>query len=480
VSRRKPGFVDEYSDWVKLIDVVEGLAIATEIPICAKCSVPGIEGAVTLDTQIQIHPSLIEDLGIQQRITLRREFSDFHHGTSGTVEVTFLANENGIPVLSNNEAKWEPTDNNSGSPGLRLNDGRRVEQKTFSRGGQVCVDGILVAGCPGRTREIRSLGEHAPGFYLSGPFVLDARGDVKPDLTPARTPPRWGTETNRSWQRLSDIAKRAEGSIWEEVLQHVPAKLSNLDFWRFLALYNGDILSVSAGELWQHLPIPFTTAAGEIYWQSFDTIPELHPVRVDNKIRLRTVDSNLLGPNEAILGWSANNYRHHLMSSCKLAVALLCVASPRGEDVALRAMQPANRAEDLRQYLLGTIASRLALRFQSEYENLVAMYSSQGIINRQHPLIQEVIRARYNAKPSQLTEFARGAVYALSDQKNLVSLERGSITRHLKWLASKYSEVDWSRWRDEYKPPYCVLLKSGKVLTIQDTDFAGWLDEPLP
>lgn len=106
-GRRKPTFLDEFEDNVKLLEVVEGYALACEFPIELKCTIPEIEGAATVPPEFEAPRTSIEDVsGLKKFKTLTESFSDIHPLLNGCLTASFILDDNDQLTLSNSEANW--------------------------------------------------------------------------------------------------------------------------------------------------------------------------------------------------------------------------------------------------------------------------------------------------------------------------------------------------------------------------------------
>ena len=49
-----------------------------------------------------------------------------------------------------------------------------------------------------------------------------------------------------------------------------------------------------------------------------------------------------------------------------------------------------------------------------------------------------------------------------------------AVTRYMKYIAHKYFEIDWAKYRCELKPPYQIWLKNKGLIEIDESDFENW------
>lgn len=88
-SRKKPSFLDKWTDQVKLITVLKGFAIATEFPISGGCTIPEIADEVLIPATPSRMPTLIESIGIPSHITLEQSFSEVDKNLDGMIRNPF-------------------------------------------------------------------------------------------------------------------------------------------------------------------------------------------------------------------------------------------------------------------------------------------------------------------------------------------------------------------------------------------------------
>src|SRR5581483_7722628 len=105
-GRVKPTYLDEWSDKVNLLDVVDGYALGTEFPIEAKCYIPEIAGQLTVPVEIKKLTTSLEDRGLRQIRTYEQQFSVTDPRLRGTIRTSLLVDDGGKLAKSNSEAEW--------------------------------------------------------------------------------------------------------------------------------------------------------------------------------------------------------------------------------------------------------------------------------------------------------------------------------------------------------------------------------------
>ena len=176
-GRSKPEFFHPYYDRVRLLPVLDGYALACEFPINGTCTIQGIAGSTSVPPGIADLPTDMDIHKIKHHATLEQMFSEINPLLSGFIRTSFLTDPSGNFATENAEAGWDMTQvKKFHGAALRLPTGAYI-----GVGGdhlqQVCLDGILVAGEPGKSERRRQV----LGTYYSsvesraGRFLLDIR-----------------------------------------------------------------------------------------------------------------------------------------------------------------------------------------------------------------------------------------------------------------------------------------------------------------
>src|SRR5262249_45583533 len=158
-----------------------------------------------------------------QYTVIEQGFQEVHPALVGVIRAGFITDESGTPCVENCEAKWTMGDAKTFVP-IALYSKKIGSMIALNRTTDVQkgVDGVLVYGEPGRRRRCLRLGHQSNRITLGhSSFVLDARGTLKPTLTPARTVPDRNLDRDVRWRRLQDVAPRALGRLWEKVTERM-------------------------------------------------------------------------------------------------------------------------------------------------------------------------------------------------------------------------------------------------------------------
>jgi hypothetical protein len=238
----------------------------------------------------------------------------------------------GTPVVANDEAslqlRYGPAGQSSAWRVVVLSDGTEIRLDDAAHVSQVCCDGILVAGEPGRSKGTTRLGMtfHNQSFGDAA-FLIDARGDLKPSLTAARTPPAARASEDPTWARLFSVSGRGYSKLLNEIVERCASSGEPDRFWLVSAGYGLDLYHLPLLSAWRHLRFPVRKETGAIEWYS---VKDIGPLRLElpvDKLRpnaLTLGDGRVLGlpgtvgENRQCACWLRENCVHLNVVGCEL------------------------------------------------------------------------------------------------------------------------------------------------------------------
>ena len=280
---RKPAFLDDWEDAVRLCAIVEGYALATEFPIIAETDIDEIKGKVEVPTTIAVQKTRVERAGVERSRVIEYNLEETDPRLRGTIRVGLLIDDKGMPTTDNSEARWEILGTGI-RRGVYLRRGDKIFRHYDSHDEPVtCMDGILVCGHPGRgggEDAASKLGWHSNQLTLGDPFVIDIRGSLKPEITPARQPPeRIGVRDEPSWSRVNDLLEEAHAAAWKWVLECMGNGLVPDEFWKLSLLHQVPVYLLDADTLWQHMQLPvLKNCDTECDWVHLSEVASVEPV----------------------------------------------------------------------------------------------------------------------------------------------------------------------------------------------------------
>ncbi|MBU0606247.1 MAG: ATP-binding protein [Armatimonadetes bacterium] len=484
VQRDRQPFHTEFSDRIKLLDRADGYALACEFPVEARCTVPDIEGHVQVPPVVAVRHTEMEDAGLTDIVSFEQAFSELAPELQGQYRESFLRDGSGHPATENAEARWAPDE--KGRYQLYKTE-KQIALGLGSLGSAVCVDGILIGGHPGRQRESGLGWRSTPiGDRDSGVFVLNARGSLKPPLTPARTAPdRVFRHEPGGWRRLRRLVGLARGRIWERVAEEVANDSTGEMFWRLALAYGAQPEFMRTAHIWSFLKFPLRTTTGE---QIFLPASSLGPLRIlkeaDKNYRITTADGAVLGIHPELAAWA----RHQRTGSeedekpIDLVVQTLVGISrlslmEDGLVLLVDSPEEGCRAPIERLLTFDIIGVRLI-----PYEGQMAQMLSTKLpfvnANLRHPISQIALGAEHTDEHTDLETFAR-SLMNLELEADDLSPEAGRSEGKVhfrRYLGHRYRGIDWSQTHSDCAPPYRLWIDGVGEVQVSAETLDDWAD----
>lgn len=484
-SRKKPAYTDTWTDQVKLIGVMKHYALATEFPIYAKCEIPEILDEVSIPPEPDQIPTCFEEANVVKKITLEQDLGEIDGDLQGCARESFLIDESGLPCLANAEAEWVISGRGSSkswSPQL-------IKEKcdiNFSgpyRYVPICVDGILVVGEPGRAsfrNQTRMLGSRGSHICSQSPVLVDARGNIKPELTPKRIPPdNFGSNLPPRWRYLTDKIREGLGQMWEKLAGYLDEGLSEEDFWKLTSVYDRRVADMRVQCLWERLPVSLVKEDAVCCWKKICDLGQLSFVP-SKKDSFGLIDSNgyRVEPPHSLKECDVNHCDSHW--SMNMVTLLMCSVDVFDDNVTLFPNAPQNPEDVLSQYIDSSDmgANMFYLNYSGTAAKALAIETPYPSANSKHPLSVLKRNSRYKSEESDLEIFASGFVPCVSKLLSPWRKDKPheSSGRWQKIIAHRYFEVDWSKYDDSFKPPYKIWTSEKGWTEITENDLVNWRD----
>lgn len=483
-SRKKPSFLDEWTDQVMLTTVLKGFAIATEFPIVGRCTIPELTDEVVIPTEPSKMPTLIEKIGIPSHITLEQQFNEVNDNLYGSIRESFLVSNDGVPTLANKDASWEGVSRGT-SKLWQINYDGRSDEFHHWRDSQIAIDGILLCGEPGRSEwhdEVKMrLGSYASNIYDS-PYILDVRGRLKPEITPARTPAKDSMiDLPPKWKRLTSLIRQASGRLWEQIAEFIPKGLPIEEFWKLIAVYNGNAAYIRAGAVWDLLSVPLTNKDGTMQWVKFSALDKLKAYYCGDNRTLKTLEGLEIGPNPSFEEWEKQGAEHPSIkwqiNSLVLSLSTLTI---HDGSIIFQVKAPDDQLFIPAAYILSsdTFFKGFIIKYSGKASESLVSQTVIKTANRSHPLVHICLDSQYLERHNLLHQFASTFVPCIADavcsnkQKELFK----KPNRWMKYAAHCYYAIDWTKYDKVLQPPYKICLEGGDWLKITEADMQRWRD----
>lgn len=486
-SRRKSFVVDDRDDPVRLLAVVEGYALATEYPITAEVTVPGVEGLVEVPTTFSARPHPLERAELDMKHTFAIDLNETNPNLFGELRLCTLVDENGKVTVATVEAMLEAS---FVSPTkvvrAKLSNGSTIDLNRANDQVQICADGILIAGKPGRTKRPQWLGEYSSQLYYGGVTALiDARGDMKPSLTPARHPPRSYRDREHTWERLNAHVGIAYGRMLKEVFTSCSGIDDPLRPWLVAAAHSLQLGFLPLDVAWELLKIPVQLPdAEEIRWIPLRNIGRSVLTFLSGSDGVAELGleggGRLTVPPEvqAFLGGHEKENLSSILDDLVLAVATVHVESPRS----LRLEpSPANApTQSLADCSFGRWNSQMRMFRIADVSSgaVLRVYGRNGFANREHPVVRRIaaLPGHFREDRTPVDEFLETLLWTwpLSGSGTEAPERAEWVVRTRSKLAYLHSAIDWASVPPALHPPYTAFVPGVGLETLTADELSTW------
>ncbi|MCI5218753.1 MAG: hypothetical protein D3914_06070 [Candidatus Electrothrix sp. LOE2] len=488
-SRKKPSFVDKWTDMVLLTTVLKAFAVATEFPITGRCDIEELKDSVEIPVTPSYLPTLMEDAGLDTAlfITLEQDFNELDKNLKGTIRESFLINKKGLPTLKNQHAFWkaESQGKNRKTFSLRYK-GEEHDVFSFRFGdSQISIDGIHLCGIKGRpawqkdpSMRLR-LGERPTRIDVN-PYALDVRGNLKPEISPAREPidyvGRWGAGVPK-WKELRGLIEQSAGKIWAQLFnEFVPKGLPPEIVWKLLPVHNGDLTSIPLPCLWHHVSVPCMREK-ETGWIKFADLRELSLQKIGEESFFITPKDQVITLHSSVKEWEGKGLEHpYLQHQLNSLIAVSSKLSLTNGTIKFIVSPLDNEHTTSASRIITGAMTLPTLPYIEEASNALTVKSSIFTANSTHPLVKQCFSSNQD---DPLVKFASSFIPCIVDivcsEKKERTLEKPD--RRLKICAHYYFQVDWTKFQDkQLKAPYKIWLDTDKPVEITESDLADWRD----
>ncbi|MBL7646832.1 MAG: ATP-binding protein [Candidatus Hydrogenedentes bacterium] len=491
---RKPVFLDSWADDVRLCSVVNGYALATEYRIVAETSIAEIAEKIEVPMQPAFRRTLVEVAGIEKRQVIEFCLSEEDSRLGGKIRIGLLVDDRGVPCIKNSEAHWEMRKTRP-DRGLHL-----VKGATSTRfhgpfnESAICMDGILICGDPGREDDgddlVGRLGSRANPIGLGDPYLVDIRGDLKPVITPSRTPPEssLGYREDPTWARVGDILRHSHAKAWCPVLEATQQGLLHLDFWRLSLIHQIPIHIMPADLLWKHIQLPAIVSELDktSEWIPLSDIGTLEDGSYGEKDKRRIVfsvkDGRRIEFGDDVESWNVGRSSSLDLKLMRLLLRFTQI-SLEGNEVFLSVSKLQSPGSSDAELVLadGFRSHIFAIEYTGDASSLLSVQREFSNVNRNHPIVRYVQQFRHipYRERTDLQQYCASVLWVLANDENMPALGMRNVNegRQYRRLGTIFRAIDSSRYRD-LAPPYSIWTKDGGIVEITHDDLIRWSEFP--
>ena len=490
--REKPLFFDDWSDTIRLILTLKGYAMATEFPIKAICSIEEIKEEIHIPATIDIKKTFLEECGINNLLTYEIDLTTVNKNLKGVMRQSFIADANGLPSLENAEAKWELKINDRWAHtndkyemslhNKLLNQSFNHHYHRLSDKTSICLDGILVCGSPGRSDyqddHIERLGHITARIYTEHAVTMDIRGDIKPEISPAREPLEKGSAFDPpiGWRQLQDFINIGRGWLWEQVLSLSDKGLSPEMFWKLIVIYQGSPLHIPNNSLIKHLQLPIENG----YWLGLSSIKSFYTDNdfiyvkdLDEKVHCIQFSDEIQALGK--INVNQINFKYWL-SNILTSISKLTIEGDQST-LFLRNFFDSDKPSD--NIISQTISPITFIPFDNLSKDYISTVQHINIANSEHPLYKHILKGKSLKQKDELQNFAESLLFSIchlirefAEQKKPFTIKVKA--RYLKYTSIYYQNIHWDKYSNELRPPYKIFVDAKNTAVITEEDIIAW------
>jgi hypothetical protein len=354
----------------------------------------------------------------------------------------------------------------------------------------VCADGILIVGTPGRPSYRKELGMRLgmtnSNIHSSASALIDTRGDLKPELTPARTPMTSSfLDPPPGWKRLADMFSHAQGLLWKQLAEYLQEGLTAETFWRLCVIHGISVKWIPQCTLWDCLPVSLNNKRNETAWRLIRELGEMSFHRKDRDLFvLRDDDENSIGLSPSLYEWEKSGEEHPSLDWQMNSIALLMSGLDiRNGGVLLTPRAPDAKTEAIANYAYSSRAgiSMFYVDYTGAAREAIAVETPYPTANRNHPLSRLAIQSKYTSQPTDLQRFASSFINCIAETVSSRN-ETPSLSAPCYWqkrVGYLFSDVSWNRYAADLQPPYSIWTNDSGWTVIDEECFERWRTAPV-
>lgn len=482
-GRKKPKYFDEWIDNINLVEVLDGFALACEFPIKGFCNIEEIKDEISINPEISLLNTEIEESGCKNFRNYEVSFSDVNKNINGYIKVSVLLDTDKV-CISNNEAKWIKTENESYV--LQSENKAMIKNSFRQDDGQTCVDGILVCGQPGRKRECRKLGWWANSIQLHqkhDSFLVNFNGELKPELTPSRVPPdKVFFDRPKSWQRANFLANVAVGKLWAKILKSLHDEKQPELFWKLLIIHEFWPGHISAKEILEHMYIPLKSKDGIFNWCRIDDLNHFYFGEGINDDSIKFEDGSTISIPEELNEMRIKKKNNDLLWAMNFLLRSISHLTLKDQILIYRIDHTKQELIPMDSTLSKTpFGIVLYISFEECLKECISVFDTSVILNKNNELVKRAHLNKYNNLEGELDLYINTVVHFFSDKDNVEILSNKTISYVTRWskiLANRYKYINWEDKDSKFCPPYKIFIRDKGFFEITKDDLENWLSLP--
>lgn len=497
VSRTHTEIFDVWDDKIKLCSIVEGYALATEFAIDTHCEIDSISDTVNVPTSPALFPTALERKGVQDAFLIEQSLADVHPHLRGYVRESFLTDENGKLVMESREGKWIRADPHKDSMHWEFlaSEEARIPEDDDRRGiGDipVCIDGILLTGPPGRKRRSGRaimLDWSNSNIYSKFSTLLDARGSVKPEFTPARAAPKMSfSDFPPGWSRIDLLLRKAKGLLIEKLLLEFSESTDSEIIWKLLLIHGENPSTIPLRTLLRRLAFPIVSDNGSVSWRNIQDVGKMQLNDLGQQGLEIRCGGGKIRATDSLKAWEADSDKsgeskeriQELIVNTVMMISELDAEDGKLVLVASSDNGTTDCPED-RIFRHSLSGPPWIIPFKGSLSRAISACAPRKTANASHPLVAHYLSSRFSEHPTEIEKFARSFVWLVSDEAHETNNDDLLLkaTYWHKRAAYLYFAVPWERYDAAVKAPYFFWTPFGMKEINEDT-LDAWRNTDVP
>jgi len=494
-TRKAPIMIEHYNDEIQLLSMVESFIFEPDFTVHAICEIEELSDEITITPGMRSVSTLLEYSDSDLIETFVQDLSQINSDITGELKISVLVSSSGKIVRDNSDIKIERRQEPFRSNEFEIKSANSVIMRKSKEGiprvvtdeKLVAVDGIYVSG-EYNFRRWRPSGVSFAGNPIDvreGAFWINAKGQMKPHLTPARMPPRrvrggggFGRD-DASWTRLQVVLSKARGQIWSRIMSRTSATEGEDELWKNLLAYTGDLnvlKDVPLRDCWEMLTLPFLHNK-EVEWISLNEIKKISLLPgTEGGTRMYHLERMLSFPKD-VVKWAEREDSIAFWVRC--LVFSLSVFEFQNGELSLVPQLPAS-VSTVREHLIGQFPSRILSRFGRGLEDTLTLNAFEGVCNQNHKLVKEFIDLNNRQSDSIQKRFFGGVIFLGTDSDFWNAIKNHDSTQlsfdRLRRIGTIGIHIAELGFLPGCEPPYTFADVSGNRVMLDLGILKKWKD----